>query len=58
MEKIKFLKSKQISLNGRKYKPYTVGNLPSLFAFIYDENDDKDGITEWFNYKGLTYIPA
>jgi hypothetical protein len=38
------------------YKPYTVGNLPPTFAFTYNEEDDADGITSWFNYKGLTYI--
>jgi hypothetical protein len=58
MNKIKFLKSKEIQLNGVKYKPYTIGNLPNLFAFIYNAEDDKEGITSWFNYKGLTYVPV
>ena len=57
MKQIKFLANKKIKLNNRHYKPYLVGNLPSLFAFKYDEAEDKEGITEWFNYKGLTYIP-
>jgi len=39
-----------------KFKGYEIGSLPSLFAFKWDENDEKEGITEWFNYKGLTYI--
>ncbi len=26
------------------------------FTFIYDENKENHGITEWFNYKGLTWI--
>ena len=34
----------------------SISEIPSKFAFIYDENEDKDGITEWFNYKGLTWI--
>jgi hypothetical protein len=56
MQSIKFLKSKKISLNGKVYKPYLIGDLPEKFAFIYDEDKEQDGITEWFNYKGLTYI--
>ena len=38
------------------YKGYTIGNLPDKFAFIYDEDSDKEGISSWFNYKGLTYV--
>lgn len=56
MKKIKFLKSKEIRLNGVKYKPYLIGNLPTTFAFTYNEDKDQDGITEWFNLKGLTYV--
>ena len=58
MKSIKFLKSKEISLDGAKYRPYLIGSLPQRFAFIYDEEDDKDGITRWFNYKGFTYVPV
>ena len=57
MNKVKFLKSKLISLNGRVFKPYLIGNLPQRFAFIWNDYDEQDGITEWFNYKGLTYVP-
>jgi len=57
MNKVKFLKSKLISLNGRVFKPYLIGDLPQRFAFIWNEYDEQDGITEWFNYKGLTYVP-
>jgi hypothetical protein len=57
MKSIKFLHEKKIRLNGKKYKPYMIGSLPSLFAFRYDADDDRDGIKEWFNYKGLTYVP-
>ena len=38
------------------YRGYSISEIPSNFAFIYNENEDKDGITEWFNYKGLTWI--
>ena len=56
MNKIKFLKTKRIKLNGVQYKPYMIGELPSTFGFIYNEDKDQDGISEWFNYKGLTYL--
>jgi hypothetical protein len=58
MKTIKFLKNKSIRLNNITYKPYLVGKLPQKFAYIYDEDEEKEGITEWFNYKGLTYIEA
>ena len=58
MNKIKFLKTKRIKLNGVQYKPYMIGELPSTFGFIYNEDKDQDGISEWFNYKGLTYLKA
>ena len=56
MNTIKFTSKTSLKLNGVDYKGYTVGNLPKKFAFIYDESDDKEGITNWFNHKGLTYI--
>jgi len=56
MKSIKFINSSSIKLNNITYKGYTVSNLPKKFAFIYNEDKDQDGITQWFNYKGLTYI--
>lgn len=56
MKTIKFLSKTSLLLNNKLYKGYTIGDLPKSFAFIYDENEEKDGITEWFNYKGLTYV--
>ncbi len=47
MNTIKFLKNNYIKLNQTTYKPYTVCNLPSKFG---------TEITQWFNYKGFTYI--
>ena len=47
MNTIKFLKEDKIELNGVVYKPYTICNLPNTFG---------TEITEWFNYKGYTYI--
>ena len=59
MQTIKFFKNKDgqpCALTNKLYKGYTVGELPSRFGFIYDEDKDQDGLTEWFNYKGITYI--
>tara|TARA_B100000768_G_C11201774_1_gene342079 strand:+ start:733 stop:924 length:192 start_codon:yes stop_codon:yes gene_type:complete len=56
MQTIKFLPNNQIKLSNKTYKGYTIGNIPKKFAFIYDEDKDQEGITEWFNYKGLTYV--
>ena len=56
MKSIKFINSSTIKLNNTTYKGYSVSNLPKKFAFIYNEDNDQDGITEWFNYKGLTYV--
>ncbi len=46
----------QIRLGRVLYTGFTCGSLPTKFAFIYDENTEKDGITRWFNHGGLTYI--
>ena len=53
---IKFLKINFIKVNGVLYTPYTVGELPQSFGFIYDADKETDGISEFFNLKGLTYI--
>ena len=60
MNKIKFLKPdtstgrQKIQLNGITYKPYTICDLPANFVCI--NFGEKEGISTWFNYKGLTYI--
>jgi len=56
MKAIQFLSKTSIILDGKLYKGYSISNLPSRFGFIYDEDKEQDGICEWFNYKGLTYI--
>ena len=63
MNSIKFLSEKKIKLNGKVYKPYFVGDLPPSFGQRYKINfnsdgteDVFDGIYQWFNFKGLTYI--
>ena len=60
MQTIKFYKKDGhnfIRLGTQDYKGYKVGEIPSSFGFIYNEDTDKEGKSEWFNYKGLTYIP-
>ena len=37
-----------------KWRPYTVGELPMRFGCI--EFQGKEGLNEWFNYKGYTYV--
>ena len=56
MKSIKIINNTTIKLDGKKYKGYTLGELPKRFAFIYNEEEDQEGITEWFKLKGLTYV--
>jgi hypothetical protein len=56
MQALKFKTKTRLIFNGILYRGYSISEIPSAFGFIYDENNDKDGITEWFNYKGLTWI--
>ena len=56
MNKIKFLKNNQVELNGVLYQGYTICNLPERFGLM--DGDGYSYYTEWFNYKGLTYIYA
>ena len=54
MNKIKFLKEDKIELNGVVYKPYKICSIPDRFGCF--EFNERQGISEWFNYKGYTYI--
>ena len=58
MNKIKFIANRKIKLNGVVYKPYLVGDLPNSFGrkYVFDGDNVKNGISEWFNYKGFTYV--
>ena len=56
MQTLKFKTKTRVIFNGRLYRGYGISEIPSAFGFIYDKNNEKDGITEWFNYKGLTWI--
>ena len=59
--KLKYNNTKNhIILNNTIYKAYTICDLPNNFGF-HDREPivsmrSKEAITEWFNYKGLTYI--
>ena len=52
---IKFLKNNFILLDSVLYTPYLVSDLPNTFGFITNA-ENQDGYSEWFNFKGLTYI--
>ena len=56
MKTIKKLKKDYLQLNGIVYRPYKVCDLPDNFGFNYNEETEKEGIGNWFNYKGYTYI--
>ena len=55
MNKIKFLKNNYIQLNNILYRPYTICELADTRFGQVDE-DSNSYITEWFNYKGFTYV--
>ena len=61
MNKIKFLKNNKIILKspcgtiGAIYKPYTICELADTRFGQVDE-DGFSYITQWFNYKGFTYV--
>ena len=55
MNKIKFLKNNKIQLNTTIYKPYTICELADTRFGQVDENGFSY-ITQWFNYKGFTYV--
>ena len=55
MNRIKFLKNNYIQLNTTIYKPYTICELADTRFGQVDE-DGFSYITQWFNYKGFTYV--
>ena len=55
MNKIKFLKNNYIQLNNILYRPYTICELADTRFGQVDE-DGYSLITNWFNYKGFTYV--
>ena len=55
MNRIKFLKNNYIQLNTTVYKPYTICELADTRCGQVDD-DGFSYITQWFNYKGFTYV--
>jgi len=55
MNKIKHLKNNYIQLNQTIYKPYTICQLAGTRFGEVDE-EGFSYITDWFNYKGFTYV--
>ena len=61
MQTIKFLKPnittglQKIKLNNTTYKPYTICQLADT-KFGQVDNEGNSYVTDWFNYKGFTYI--
>ena len=55
MNKIKFLKNNYIQLNNILYRPYTICELADTRFGQVDE-DGNSYITQWFNYKGFTFV--
>ncbi len=65
MNTIRFTSKQTMKLNRKPYKGYLIGDLPMSFGFDrkfdsvdFDKNlvKFKHGISQWFNYKGLTWI--
>jgi len=55
MNKIKFLKNNYIKLNQTIYKPYTICQLADT-SFGQVDEDGYSIVSQWFNYKGFTYV--
>jgi len=58
MRKISFSRrdsfKKVITINGRKFKHFSLLNIPNNFG-CQSTSNGKEGISEYINYKGLTY---
>ena len=58
MQKLSFSRrdsfKKVITINGRKFKHFSLLNIPNNFG-CSTTIDGKEGISEYINYKGLTY---
>ena len=66
MNRIRFTSKTTMKLNRKPYKGYNLGEIPPSFGFdakldgIDDKGQDKFkyGISQWFNYKGLTWVKS
>ena len=64
MNRIKQLSNNKIKLEHKKadgstmwlpYKPYILNDIPKNFGCV-EFADEVEGIPEWFNHKGFTYV--
>ena len=55
MNTIKHLKNNYIQLNKTIYKPYTICQLADT-SFGRTDSDNQSIVSQWFNYKGFTYV--
>ena len=55
MQTIKHLKNNYIQLNKTIDKPYTICQLADT-SFGQTDSDDQSIVSQWFNYKGFTYV--
>jgi len=64
MNRIKQLRNNKIKLEHKKadgstmwlpYKPYILNDIPKNFG-CRQYQSDVEGLNEWFNYKGYTYV--
>ena len=58
MQKIQTNQVQQtITFSGQEYtKAIQLANYQKDSPFIYNAEKDQEGITEWFKFKGLTYV--
>tara|TARA_R100000808_G_C2041731_1_gene81058 strand:+ start:116 stop:328 length:213 start_codon:yes stop_codon:yes gene_type:complete len=53
------LETKQVDPNGKTiwlpYRPYLLNDIPKNFGCT-EFTDEVEGIPEWFNHKGFTYV--
>jgi len=61
MNKIKIARNTKIKIQSTNqdgktvWLPYKLNDIPKNFGCI-EFADERDGIPEWFNHKGLTYV--
>ena len=56
MKDIKKKKDGTLIVDGVLYTPHNVNDLPPSFGFKHNSSHSTPGYSEWFNYKGVTYI--
>ena len=56
MNTIKQVTPTKLKLNDEIYRGYTICDVPKGFGYIFSDENDTSGISEWFNYRGLTWL--